>query len=87
VLSEDHQTVLRRSPFSVVTSMCVDYTVDYTVEEIIGRQFSKAFSSRVVLGDRRAAFENDLRDLLLRHEPSGRFQDATRAQLLIARRP
>ncbi|MFI9588167.1 hypothetical protein ACIHCQ_41755 [Streptomyces sp. NPDC052236] len=87
VLSEDHESVLRRSAFGDVTAVVAPYVVDYTLEQIVGRQLSKAFSSPAVLGARRPAFEEDLRARLLEHDPSGRFRDETQAHLLIARRP
>ncbi|WP_433531282.1 class I SAM-dependent methyltransferase [Micromonospora sp. CA-263727] len=85
-LREGHEVVLRRSAFAVVTEVTAVYAVAYTLDEVVGRQLSKAFSSRAVLGERRTVFEADMRESLLALEPSGRFRDVTSAQLLLARR-
>ncbi|MFI0742335.1 class I SAM-dependent methyltransferase [Streptomyces sp. NPDC021100] len=86
-LAEDHASVLRCSAFCMLTSTDVPHTVTLTLDEVVGRQFTKAFSSPDVLGEDREAFEAELRRQLSALEPSGRFIDETVAQLLVARRP
>ena len=42
-----------------------------TVDDVVGTQFSYSFTSPARLGDRRAAFEADLRAELLAVDPAG----------------
>jgi hypothetical protein len=86
-LIEDHEAVLRRSAFAQVRALRTDYRLDLTLDELIGVQYTYAFSSRAVLGERRESYEQELRAALSAAEPSGRFAATLQAQLIIGERP
>lgn len=82
----DTISVLRRSPFSSIRELRFSHTTSATLDEVVGRQYTRAFSSPAVLGDRLPAFDSDLRAALKAAEPSGAYLDTTEAQLLLAER-
>ncbi|MEV7681512.1 hypothetical protein AB0O64_23605 [Streptomyces sp. NPDC088341] len=84
---EQFRDTLARSPFSQVTMASWDHRVVRSVEELVGLQFSNSYSTPVQLGRRRAAFERDLRQALLDHDRSGRYEETIRTEALIATRP
>ncbi|MYQ48783.1 methyltransferase domain-containing protein [Streptomyces sp. SID4985] len=84
---ERHQDVLARSPFSQIEIDRWDYTLTRTVDEVIGWVFSLSYSSPAQLGNKKDAFEEDLRKALLDFAPSGRFDETIRTEAVIATRP
>jgi SAM-dependent methyltransferase len=82
-----HADVFRSSAFAHLTKMTVDYTLSLTTDRLVDWQFSQAQTSLPVLGERREAFEADLRAALRAWEPSGRFEETSQAHLLLGRRP
>ncbi|MEV5778047.1 class I SAM-dependent methyltransferase [Streptomyces antimycoticus] len=84
---ERHQDVLARSPFSTVETAHWDRTVTRTLDEVVGLQFSYSYSSPAQLGDRKDAFERDLRQALTDFNPDGRFDELVRTEAIIATRP
>lgn len=86
-LTEDHETVLRRSAFSRVRVLRTDYRLDLTTEELIGLQYTYAFSSKAVLGELREEYEQALRNALTAVEPSGGFTANLQAAVIIGERP
>lgn len=82
----DTVRVLRRSPFSRIREFRFPHTTSATMDEVVGRQYTRAFSSPAVLGDRLPAFDRDLRAALKAAEPSGTYLDTTESQLLLAER-
>lgn len=86
-LDVDHQTVLRRSPFCVVTTLNTDFRLDLTLDQILGIQRTYAFSSDAVLGDRKDAFERDIATALTAINPTGRFTAVQQTQIIIGERP
>ncbi|MFD8912766.1 class I SAM-dependent methyltransferase [Streptomyces sp. NPDC059575] len=84
---ERHQDVLARSPFSQIETDRWDYTLTRTVDEVIGWVFSLSYSSPAQLGNKKAAFEEELRKALLGFAPSGRFDETIRTEAVIATRP
>ncbi len=86
-LAEDHETVLRRSGFSRLRVLRCDYAVGLTLEELAGLQYTYAFSSPAVLGNRRERYECDVRAALSAAEPSEWFTATLQAQLIIGERP
>jgi SAM-dependent methyltransferase len=85
-LDVDHETVLRRSAFSTVTTLNTDVHLDLTLDQILGIQRTYAFSSDAVLGDRKAAFERDIATALTAINPSGRFTATQQSQIIIGER-
>jgi ubiquinone/menaquinone biosynthesis C-methylase UbiE len=84
---ERHQDVLARSPFSQVDTARWDHTLTRTVDEVIGWVFSLSYSSPAQLGEKKEAFEQDLRAALLAFDSSGRFDEVIRTEAIIATRP
>ncbi|WP_411140903.1 class I SAM-dependent methyltransferase [Streptomyces sp. x-80] len=81
------EDVFRNSAFSHLTKMTTDYTLNVTLDQLVNWQFSQAQTSIPVLGERRGAFEADLRATLRAWEPSERFEEISQAHLLLGRRP
>ncbi|MGH8011891.1 MAG: class I SAM-dependent methyltransferase, partial [Candidatus Binataceae bacterium] len=84
---EKNETVLKRSSFNRVERLSVAYIRKTPLDDLIGRAYSMSVTSPAVLGEHRAAFEHDLRVGLLRLQPSGRFEEAVKAEALLAWRP
>ena len=56
-------------------------------DEIIASVYSLSWAAPHLFGDRRTAFEADLRELLRRSSPSGRFYERARDIELVIWRP
>ena len=52
----------------------------------LGYLSSTSYAGRQALGEKHEAFEADLRERLMRAEPSGRFRSTLEAEWLIARK-
>ncbi|MFE5592930.1 class I SAM-dependent methyltransferase [Streptomyces sp. NPDC056549] len=83
---EGHQEVLARSPFSHIDVIRCDRTVTRDLDSVIGLQFSYSYSSPAQLGDRKDAFENDLRQALSDFNPAGTYDELVRTEAIIATR-
>jgi hypothetical protein len=82
----DHEAVLRASAFDQLTVIRTDRAWCLTLDEVVGHQYTQAYSSPDLLGDRFDAFDRDLRAVLRAAEPAGRFIAITQPALIIARR-
>ncbi|GHJ43680.1 methyltransferase [Catellatospora sp. TT07R-123] len=82
----DHETVLRSSAFNALTVMRTDVRLSMSLDQVMGLQYTQAYSSPAVLGDRLAEFDADLRRLLLAAEPGGMFTATIQPAMIIARR-
>ncbi len=83
---ERHAAVLRRSAFNQVETATWTWEIERTLDDVIGLQFSYSFSAPALLGDRKPAFEQDLRNALTRTHPDGRFLELVRTEAITARR-
>lgn len=54
---------------------------------MIGLQFSYSYSSPAQLGDRKDAFERDVRQALTEFSPEGTFAEVVRTEVIVATRP
>ncbi|MER6253567.1 class I SAM-dependent methyltransferase [Streptomyces sp. NPDC001584] len=81
---EPFRATLERSAFSVVEMVPFEQLVVRTPDELIGLQLSNSYSTPAQLGPRRALFERDLRQALLQHDPSGRYEETIHTEALIA---
>jgi SAM-dependent methyltransferase len=81
----DHETVLRASPFNRVTVIRTDTAWRFDLEQVLGNQYTQAYSSPAVLGENLAAFDRDLRAALFAAEPDI-FTATVQPALIIARR-
>ncbi|MHB8382289.1 MAG: class I SAM-dependent methyltransferase [Candidatus Binataceae bacterium] len=84
---ERHETVVRRSPFSRIDLVALTGRRTSNIEELIGRAYSMSSTSVAVLGDRREAFERELRAALLEFSPTGRFDEMVESVAMLASRP
>lgn len=82
-----HRDVFEDSAFSDVDSDIWEWTRDLTLDEVSGLQLSYSFSTPALLGDRVAAFTDDVRAAILALHPDGVVTEAFRVEVLIARRP
>ncbi|MFF6888612.1 class I SAM-dependent methyltransferase [Streptomyces sp. NPDC012421] len=83
----DHQSVLKASPFARTSVIRAEHSVRYSLDELVGVQFTYAYSSPALLGDRAEAFADGLRSALLAVEPSGEFEAEVTAALILGWRP
>ncbi|NWF30269.1 class I SAM-dependent methyltransferase [Streptomyces sp. PKU-EA00015] len=84
---ESYQATVERSPFSAVDVVPFDQVVVRSLGELIGLQLSNSYSTPAQLGERREAFEEDLREALLKFDSSGRYEETIHTEALIATRP
>jgi hypothetical protein len=63
-----------------------EFTRAWTIDRTIGYLYSTSLPLRRLLGDRRAAFEEEVTDALLAIDPSGRFTEPVALEVLIATR-
>ncbi|MDX3533123.1 class I SAM-dependent methyltransferase [Streptomyces sp. MB09-01] len=82
--SEDH---LAKSPFSRVETITWDQRLRHTADEVTGLLLSCPACAPARFGDRRAAFESELRQALLDHDPVGTYARTVRVRAVIATRP
>lgn len=81
---EPHEDVLARSPFRYVYRRVYEFTRSWTIEQIIGYLYSTSLPLRRLLGDRRAAFEQEVTDALLAIDPRGQFTEPVALEVLTA---
>ncbi|MER5757688.1 class I SAM-dependent methyltransferase [Streptomyces sp. NPDC002082] len=85
---DSFRETLEHSPFPYVCVTAFEQHVSRTVDELVGIQFSNSYSTTAQLGDRKDAFEADLRRALAEHSPDGLFHEQIHTEALIAtRRP
>ncbi|MFF4429822.1 class I SAM-dependent methyltransferase [Streptomyces sp. NPDC001513] len=84
--AEDAEDHLAKSPFSRVETFTWDQTLRHTVDQVVGLRFSCPSSGPALFGDRRAAFESELRQALLDHDPAGRYSRTVRIRAAVATR-
>jgi 2-polyprenyl-3-methyl-5-hydroxy-6-metoxy-1,4-benzoquinol methylase len=82
--AEAHETVLRRSPFRRVERIAYEFERRWTVDQIIGYLYSTSFPVRRLLGDRRAAFEQEIIEALRVHSPDGGFTEPVYLETIFA---
>ncbi|MFF4732689.1 class I SAM-dependent methyltransferase [Streptomyces mirabilis] len=84
---EGHQEVLARSPFARTEVIHWDRTVTRNLDQVVGLQFSYSYSSLSQLGDKKDAFEEDLRRALTEFSSERVFDELVRTEAIIAARP
>jgi SAM-dependent methyltransferase len=82
----DHEAVLRASAFSRLTVARTDQRLCLDLEQVMGNQYTQAYSSPPLLAERLGDFDRDLWALLQAAEPTGVFTATTQPGLIIARR-
>ncbi|MFG2990230.1 class I SAM-dependent methyltransferase [Streptomyces sp. NPDC048257] len=81
---EDH---LAKSAFSRVETTTWEQSTRCTVDELVGLQFSRSSCSPALFGDRKGAFESELRRALLDHDPGGSYVRTVTVAAAVATRP
>jgi SAM-dependent methyltransferase len=81
-----HEPLLLDSAFSDLLRIAILVRRTLDVDEIVGLAYSLSTSAPQKLGERRAAFEVDLRAALSGLSPDGRFTEIAEMSALIARR-
>jgi ubiquinone/menaquinone biosynthesis C-methylase UbiE len=81
------EKVLAGSRFSQVEVFEMEDTRYLTADEIIGLIYSESSTSKLVLRDRQAKFEQEIRQTLHEYNPADRFEDHIHISTILARRP
>jgi SAM-dependent methyltransferase len=84
---EHHDDVLATSPFSDLDSTVYENRRTYDLDAVLGLQLSYSYTAPARLGDRLESLTEAARKALLAHNPSGRWEQRTLTEVLIARRP
>lgn len=84
--NDSFEEILKRSPFSVVDERSYPMKRQQTLDEVVGRIYSTSFANPAVLGEKRDAFERDLREALLQINPNGVFEKVDPYYLFLAER-
>ena len=82
-----HPAILLDSPFNVLETVGVFVDRWITTDDIVGLAFSESVTALQQLGDRREAYEAELRRELAALSPDGRFRQIAEMRALVARRP
>jgi SAM-dependent methyltransferase len=82
-----HESYLLNSPFSRIERYGVIVRREVTADEVVGLALSLSTTAPQKLGDRREAFEDELRAALLQLSPDGRFTEIAEMSALIGHRP
>jgi ubiquinone/menaquinone biosynthesis C-methylase UbiE len=81
-----HVSYLLNSAFSDLVRIALVIRRERTADDIVGLAYSLSTSAPHKLGERKAAFEADLRAALAELSPDGRFTEIAEMEALIARR-
>lgn len=81
-----HDEVMKETGFKDIEIHEIPMPTAWTIEEIIGNLYSTSFASKRLFGDNAGAFENDLKDALLKLNPKGTFTDERTVQVIIGRK-
>ncbi|HWY63051.1 MAG TPA: class I SAM-dependent methyltransferase [Rhizomicrobium sp.] len=82
-----YEPYLFASAFTVLEGASVTIRRDITLDEIVGRAYSMSTCAPERLGERRPAFESDLRAALAPLATDGKFVEVAEMVALLARRP
>ncbi|MFD5414122.1 class I SAM-dependent methyltransferase [Streptomyces nojiriensis] len=83
----DTEDQLAKSVFSRVGTTTWERSARCTVDQVIGLQFSRACSNPALFGDRKDAFESELRQALRDHCPDGTCTRTVTVAATVATRP
>jgi ubiquinone/menaquinone biosynthesis C-methylase UbiE len=81
--TERYEVVIARSPLRAGETLQFTQERRWTVDDIIGFYYSTSFASPYVLGDKREAYEADLRQALLALNPFGVFDTCDRYEAFV----
>lgn len=81
------EEIIQESPFSNLMTFEYKVPISQTTDEVVGRMFSTSFANPAVLGQKKEAFEKDLRATLEGENPDGIFEKTDKYYLFVAKRP
>ena len=79
-----HEEVISESKFHRMEFWKYPMVFINNLDSIIGNIYSTSMANQEVLGDKKEAFEKDLRDTLLKDNPSGKFVSEGQVQAFLA---
>lgn len=82
-LSQPHEQVLQEAGYQI-EELETRITQQWTLETLIGNLYSTSFASPAVLGEKRSAFEADLRQTLLDFDSRGTYSEEMTFYALLA---
>jgi ubiquinone/menaquinone biosynthesis C-methylase UbiE len=85
--TERFETVLQQSAFQNLEIADFHLTRSWSINQIIGYLYSTSSSSLPVLGDKKEAFEADIRAWLAELEPSGQFKEQVTFEVMMVWKP
>lgn len=85
-LPERHESVIDRSAFGPCRAHVITYSRTSTLDQVIGHLYSTSFCSPSLLGERREAFEAELRAVLVALCPGGDYTEEVRLEVLLGTR-
>jgi ubiquinone/menaquinone biosynthesis C-methylase UbiE len=80
------EAILKESAFQNLEIVRFDLTRSWTIDRIVGCLYSTSSSSPLVLGNKKEAFEADLRAQLRELEPAGEFQEPITVEIMMVRK-
>jgi ubiquinone/menaquinone biosynthesis C-methylase UbiE len=83
---ERFEVVLQESEFQNYEAANFDLTRTWTIDQIIGYLYSTSYCSLPVLGNKKEAFEADIRARLREQEPTEQFKEQATVQVMWVRR-
>lgn len=84
---ERHEAPLSRSRFVQEERYMLPVVRTWTIDQVVGYCYSLSFCSPALLGERKAAFEADLRQSLDQLQPGEPFQEPVELEAFFLRRP
>lgn len=82
-LAQPHEQVLLEADFQF-EEIKYQHAQEWTLDDLIGNLYSTSFASPAVLGEKRKAFEADLRQTLLAYDSSGTYAEKMTFYALLA---
>jgi ubiquinone/menaquinone biosynthesis C-methylase UbiE len=79
-----HEEVIKESKFHNLEFWTCPLVFSGDIDGIIGNLYSSSMANPKILGAKKEAFESDLRNTLLKDNPSGQFVSEGRVQVFIA---
>jgi len=84
VLPRRHEEFVRESEFKRMEMWSNHWTLSSSLDEVIGNLYSTSMANPYILGDRKEDFEKDLREALMKLDPSGIFLSEGDSEAILA---
>lgn len=82
-----HEECLAQTPFPTIEIYEINHLHSWTPDSLLGYLYSTSFASGAVLGDKKGAFEADLRKRLAEVHPDGVLPDEIEVTIISAQKP